>query len=88
MVIAFALFARFVFPASSRSLADQVKMFVLVNIAGLAQVWAVSVALVYWAFPAFGFDGPVAQSIGHAAAIGVPTITSYFAHKYLTFKAA
>ena len=28
----------------------------------------------------------VAQSIAHAAAIGVPTITSYFAHKLWTFK--
>ena len=88
MVIAFALFARFVFPESSRPLADQVKAFVLVNIAGIIQVWFVSVTLVYWAFPAFGLEGPVAQSIAHAAAIGVPTITSYFAHKLWTFRAA
>jgi putative flippase GtrA len=85
MAFAFALFSRYVFPASSRPLADQIKMFVLVNIAGIAQVWAVSIGLVYWALPAIGFT-PLAQSLAHAVAIGVPTITSYFAHKFLTFR--
>jgi putative flippase GtrA len=86
MAIAFALFSRYVFPASSRPLADQIKMFVLVNIAGIAQVWAVSVGLVYWALPAIGFTDPLAQSLALAVAIGVPAITSYFAHKFLTFR--
>jgi len=86
MAIAFALFARFVFPASPRPIADQVKFFVIVNVAGIAQVWVVSMALVYWAFPTIGFIGPFAQPLGHAIAIGVPTFSSYLGHKFLTFR--
>jgi len=86
MVIAFTLFRRFVFPASPLPLERQVKFFVLVNIAGIAQVLGVSVALVYYLFPALGFAGPFAEAMGHAIAIGVPTISSYFGHKFLTFR--
>lgn len=88
MVIAFTLFRRYVFPASPRPITEQVKFFVLVNIAGMLQVWAVSMALVYYVFPAIGFVGPVMEAIGHGIAIGVPTISSYFGHKALTFKGA
>ena len=62
MVIAFTLFNRYVFPASPRPLAEQIKFFVLVNIAGIIQVWIVSMALVYHAFPAMGFVGAVRRA--------------------------
>lgn len=87
MVVAFILFSRYVFPGAPLPLAHQVKFFVLVNLAGIAQVWGVSMALVYFAFPAIGFTGPLAESLAHGIAIGVPTISSYFGHKFLTFKA-
>lgn len=86
MVIAFTLFNRYVFPASPRPLAEQIKFFVLVNIAGIIQVWVVSMALVYHVFPAIGFIGTLAKPIAHGAAIGVPTVSSYFGHKFLTFR--
>ncbi|MBG0792658.1 GtrA family protein [Methylocystis sp. H62] len=86
MAVAFALFRRFVFPASDQPLERQVKFFILVNLAGIAQVWAVSMALVYYAFPAVGFISPLAEPLGHGIAIGVPTISSYFGHRLLTFQ--
>jgi putative flippase GtrA len=86
MVIAFTLFKRYVFPSSSRPLADQAKFFVLVNIAGVIQVWGVSMVLVSYLFPAIGFVGPLVEPIAHGIAIGIPTISSYFGHKFLTFK--
>lgn len=86
MVVAFILFRRFVFPASPRPIERQIKFFVLVNIAGVIQVWFVSIGLVYYLFPTIDFVGPLAKSIGHGVAIGVPTISSYFGHRYLTFK--
>jgi putative flippase GtrA len=86
MAIAFFLFARFVFPSSQRRLADQVKFFVLVNIVGIAQVWVVSISLVDWIFPGIGLSASLAEPIAHGVAIGVPTISSYFGHKMLTFK--
>jgi putative flippase GtrA len=85
MVVAFTLFSRYVFPASPRPLHDQIKFFVLVNIAGIIQVWAVSMGLLYYAFPALRFVGPLAEPVAHGLAICAPTISSYFGHKLLTF---
>jgi putative flippase GtrA len=86
MAVAFTLFRRFVFPASPQPLERQVKFFVLVNLAGIAQVWAVAMTLVYWVFPTIGFVGPLTEPLGHGIAIGVPTISSYFGHRLLTFR--
>jgi len=88
MAVAFALFRCFVFPASPQPLERQVIFFVLVNLAGIAQVWAVAMALVYWVFPTIGFVGPLTEPLGHGVAIGVPTISSYIGHRMLTFKIA
>jgi putative flippase GtrA len=86
MVVAFVLFRLYVFPASPQPLNRQIRFFVLVNIAGIVQVWAVSMALVYYLFPAIGFVGALSEPVGHGIAIGVPTISSYFGHRYLTFR--
>lgn len=88
MVVAFTLFRRYVFPVSPQPLDRQVKFFVLVNLAGIVQVWGVSMGLVYYLFPAIGFIGPLAEPLGHGIAIGVPTVSSYFGHRFLTFKPA
>jgi len=88
MAIAFVLFNRYVFPASPRPLAQQIKFFVLVNVAGIFQVWVVSLALADRLFPAIGFTGPLAEPLAHGVAIGVPTLSSYFGHKFLTFRGA
>jgi putative flippase GtrA len=86
MIVAFTLFRKFVFPASPQPLQRQVNFFILVNLAGIVQVWLVSMGLVYWFFPAVGFVGSLAEPVGHGIAIGVPTISSYFGHKLLTFR--
>lgn len=86
MVIAFTLFSRYVFPASPRPLHEQVKFFMLVNIAGIIQVWVVSMTLLYYIFPFIDFTNAAAEPVAHGLAIGVPTISSYFGHKFLTFK--
>lgn len=86
MAIAFVLFRRYVFPTSSRPLSRQIKFFVLVNIAGIAQVWAVSMALAYYVLPALHFSGALSEAAGHGIAIAVPTISSYFGHRLLTFR--
>src|SRR5215475_3708102 len=85
MSVAFTLFNRYVFPVSSRPVADQIKLFILVNLAGIVQVWGVSVALVYHVFPALDLTGPLLEPVAHLIAIGVPTVSSYFGHKFLTF---
>ena len=86
MTVAFLLFRRFVFPKSPQPLEQQVKFFILVNIAGVCQVWAVSMTLVYYIFPGFGLIGPLSESIGHAIGIGFVTVPSYLGHRLLTFR--
>jgi putative flippase GtrA len=87
MVVAFGLFRLFVFPNATGSFREQTLMFVLVNIAGIAQVWVVAVALARWALPALHYPGPV-EATAHLLAIGVPTFTSYVLHKRFTFRSA
>jgi len=86
MAMAFMLYRRFVFPESSQPLPRQVRLFVMINIAAIAQVWAAAMALVYYVFPSLGVVGPLAEPLGHGIAIGVPTISSYFGHRFLTFR--
>jgi putative flippase GtrA len=88
MVVAFALFRMFGFPGASRPLSQQILYFVLVNLAGIAQVWLASIALVAVLFPLTGFSGPLAEALGHGAAVMLPAATSYFGHKQLTFAGA
>lgn len=80
MVVAFALYSQYVFPASRKPFAAQFRFFLLVNLAGIAQVLAVSMVLIYYAFPAIGFSESLAEAIGHGIAIAVPTVPSYFGH--------
>ncbi|CAN5606018.1 hypothetical protein BH10PSE4_BH10PSE4_25000 [soil metagenome] len=86
MIVAFVLFRAFVFPGSATPLHKQVRNFILVNLLGIAQTWLISVLLVEKVFPSIGFVFH-AEAVGHAVAIGAPTITSWFGHRYLTFAA-
>lgn len=84
LVTAFLLNRRFVFRDASDPLHRQVLWFVLVNLAGLAQTLLVSVVLAHWLF-ILGM-GPHAEDVAHAVGIVVPTVTSYFGHKWLSFR--
>ena len=87
MVVGFTLFRVFVFPNAGRPLREQTLMFVLVNIAGIAQVWAVAVILARWVLPGLHYPGPI-EATAHLLAIGVPTFTSYILHNRFTFRSA
>lgn len=84
---AFCLNRSLVFRASSNSLGTQVSWFVAVNLAGLAQTLLVSLFLARWLFPRLGVSAH-AEEIAHAIGIGVPAITSYYGHKWFSFKGA
>lgn len=81
----FLLFRLFVFPRSSRPIAEQSVAFFIVSFAGMIQTWIVSILLLRFVFPAIHYVGPWEAS-AHGVAIGVPIITSYFGHKRLTFR--
>lgn len=85
MVTAFVLAKMFVFTKSNRSTSQSAVIFTLVNIAAVAQTWAVSVVLAYYVLPAMGITWH-AKEIAHFVGVVVPVFTSYVGHKRFTFR--
>jgi putative flippase GtrA len=86
-VFAFLTFRHFVFDGSGARVGEQVRAFVIVNLLGVAQTWLLAMAMVDWALPAIGWRLQP-EAVGHAVAIAAPTVTSWFGHRYFTFRAA
>lgn len=85
MVTAFILAKIFVFQAPTHSTAKSAAIFAMVNAVAFAQTWVVSMALAYHLLPAVGiyqYDKAIASAVG----ISIPVFTSFFAHKYITFR--
>ena len=85
MVIAFIMFKQYVFAKSGQHYLKEVRGFVIVNIFGIIQVWAISIALAEYFFPYISFTF-YSKEIAHFIALGIPAISSYFGHKYFSFK--
>jgi putative flippase GtrA len=85
MTTAFLLNRRFVFQTASQQLSWQVGWFVLINLLALVQTLAVSLLLAWQILPMLGVAWHN-EEIAHAVGIVVPIITSYFAHKLITFR--
>ena len=75
---------RFVFESSGRSVQDEYSRFLLVNLVALVQVFAITIGLSRWFFPALDFTWHK-DEIAHAIGVASPIITSYIGHKYFTF---
>jgi putative flippase GtrA len=87
MVTAFLLSKLWVFESSGRSASEEFAGFVLVNAIAAAQVWLVSVGLAEWFFPWVGFTWH-AELVAHVIGVASPVVTSYFGHKYISFRPA
>lgn len=85
LTLAFYLNRRYVFDADSGTVTGQYSRFILVNLVALVQVWAVSVGLADWILPAIGYDYH-RELVAHAIGVASPTFTSYFLHKFFTFR--
>ncbi|QDF95536.1 hypothetical protein CJ010_02710 [Azoarcus sp. DD4] len=85
MLIAFLLMRGHVFNASQGPLAPQVTKFVGVNLLAVLQTLAISLLLARWALPSVGIQDH-AEALGHLVGVVVPVVTSYFGHKFLTFR--
>ena len=85
MVVAFVLMRRFVFPAHTRPLQHQVLSFAVVNGLAVAQTLVVSLFLAGWALPRWGVRAH-AEAIAHAVGVAVPVLTSFLAHRAVTFR--
>lgn len=85
MTVAFLLMRVFVFDAGDKSAGPQVLKFVAVNALAVLQTLAISLLLARWIFPAMGFVAH-AEAMAHFAGVLIPVVTSYFGHRYATFK--
>lgn len=86
MATAFVLNRLFVFHFASRGDARrQAWRFVLVNMVGLAQVWAVGIVLAGTVLPALRWTWH-ADTVAHAIAVAVPMVTSYAGHRWFSFR--
>ncbi|HWU51423.1 MAG TPA: GtrA family protein [Tahibacter sp.] len=82
---AFVLNRRLVFRDSTRPVHQQALWFTLVNLFALLQTIVVSLLLARHALPALGVIEH-ADTIAHAVGVATPVFTSFFAHKYLSFR--
>lgn len=85
MIIAFTLFKLYVFEKSNLHYSQEIKNFTIVNIFGIIQVWGISVGLAEYLFPYLSFSF-YPDEVAHFIGLGVPAISSYFGHKYFSFK--
>jgi len=90
MLVAFTLMRSQVFKAKNKSLLPQMIKFVMVNMLAVLQTLGISIGLVRWGFPYivgnYGFVIPHAEASAHLVGVLVPVVTSYFGHKFLTFR--
>lgn len=85
MLTAFALNRLFVFRETVNPLHHQALWFTLVNIAAVLQTLVVSLLLAKIVFPRIGFHWHQ-ETVAHAIGVGIPVISSFIGHKYLTFR--
>jgi putative flippase GtrA len=87
MSCGFLLYRSWVFPGSTRSFADQIRDFILVNLTGQATMLGVATIARQLLFVVQ--IGPlVAGAAAHALGIGAGAIVNYLGHRHLTFTAA
>lgn len=84
MIVAYLLMRRFVFGASDRSAASEMRRFVVVNLVAFTLVWVISVSLARIVFPEAGMTWH-ADDIAHFIGVLVPAVTSYIGHRFYTF---
>jgi putative flippase GtrA len=85
MVVAFLLMKLFVFEMTRRDVPRQIALFTLVNLAAVLQTLIISLLFARIVLPAMGVRSGV-EEFAHLIGICVPIITSFWGHKYISFK--
>ena len=85
LTTAWLLFRRYVFGPSDGSRAAEYLRFGVVNLIALAQVWAVSVLLADYLFPAVRFAFHP-YTVAHVIGVLSPIATSFVAHRKWSFR--
>lgn len=85
MVTAYVLARRFVFLRTRQSVRRSFAAFALVNLVAVLQTWLVSIVLRSLLMPLIGVVDLV-NLIAHSCGVVVPVFTSFFGHKYVSFR--
>jgi len=85
LLSAFIMMRLYVFSAKEKPIMPQASKFAFINMLALAQTLVISVILARWALPALGIDEH-AKALAHLVGVLVPVGTSYYGHKFLTFR--
>jgi len=85
MLTAFILSKHYVFEKSGRAFKHELRDFTIVNVFAVIQVWLISVGLAEYFFPYINFTF-YPEELAHLIGLGIPVISSYFGHKYFSFR--
>lgn len=85
LTMGFVLMRQFVFEGAGKPVAPQAAKYVLVNLVALVLTVSVSSLMARWLLPALGVGRHV-EAIAHAFGVAVPVLTSYFGHRWATFR--
>ena len=85
MITAYVLTKFLVFSPSGKHPLNEFGYFAIVNGVAIIQVWVISVMLAEYLFPAWELTFHP-EEIAHFIGISIPVITSYYGHKYYSFK--
>jgi len=85
MITAFSLAKRFVFLNSKKSTKKSFPAFALVNLISVIQTFFVSIFIKNWLI-IFLDNLSFVELIAHTCGLGVLVFTSFYGHKYITFK--
>ncbi len=80
----FILNKTLVFGPTDNTVRTQIGAYVAVNLIALLQTWIVTLLMASALIPSLGVT--IGEALAHLCGIVVPACTSYFGHKYLTFK--
>jgi putative flippase GtrA len=81
----FILMRAFVFNGAGKPIVPQAGKYVAVNVFALLQTLVISLVLARWLLPSVGIVEH-AEALAHLVGVFVPVVTSYFGHKFLTFR--
>lgn len=85
LISAYLLNRILVFGSSGRAIQLEFSYFAIVNLAALGQIYLISLSLAWYVLPALNFHQHV-ETIAHVIGVVTPVFSSYFLHKYFTFR--
>lgn len=85
MTTAYVLSRAFVFERTGVHFSVEYIRFFLVNVVALVQIWLVSMGLEFWFLPAIDWSWH-SELVAHTVGVLSPVVTSYYGHKFFTFR--